>query len=365
MKAVIEKFKNAVIQIATPYSTGTGFSSFEYGVIVTNEHVVRNNSEVVINGEGFAKQLVKVLFTDPKYDLAFLALPKDATMNEVKLGREVVVVEGNQVIAIGHPFGLKYTATSGIVSSTIHQQDDINYIQHDAALNPGNSGGPLVTTSGEIIGVNTFIIKDGNNIGFSLPIHYLIDTLEEFTRHETSETAARCISCSNIVFEKKEENGYCPFCGTKIVLPGKVESYEPVGVNKTIEDLLDTIGYDTKLARRGPSNWEITKGSAIINISYHERTGLIFGDAYLCSLPKMDIKPIYEYLLKQNYSLEGLTFSVKDHDIVLSLLIYDRYLNVDTGMQLFKHLFDNADLHDNILVEEYGAVWKTHTSNDV
>ena len=75
-------------------------------------------------------------------------------------------------------------------------------------------------------------------------------------------------------------------------------------------------------------------------------------------MPKDNINPLYEYLLKQNYEIEGLTFSIKENDIVLSLLIYDRYLNMDTGMKLFKYLFERADYYDNILVEEYGAIWK-------
>ena len=86
------------------------------------------------------------------------------------------------------------------------------------------------------------------------------------------------------------------------------------------------------------------------------------GDASLCLLPKENIKPLYEYLLKQNHEIEGLTFSIKENDIVLSLLIYDRYLNMDTGMKLFQHLFQKADDYDNILVEKYGAIWKNEES---
>ena len=122
--------------------------------------------------------------------------------------------------------------------------------------------------------------------------------------------------------------------------------------------MLKTAGYDVRLARKGPSIWEVEKGSANINISYHEKTGLIVGDAHLCLLPKKNIKPIYKYLLKENFHLEGLTFSIKGRDIILSLLIYDRYLNEETGMELLKHLFERADYYDNILVEEYGAIWK-------
>lgn len=69
-------------------------------------------------------------------------------------------------------------------------------------------------------------------------------------------------------------------------------------------------------------------------------------------------------MLKQNYLMEGLTFSIRDQDIILSLLINDRYLNVDTGLQLLQHLFERSDYYDNILVEKYGAAWKQDSQAD-
>ena len=358
MTHIIESFKDVVIQIATPYSTGTGFYLNEFELIVTNEHVVRDNRQVVIDGKLISKQLVDVVYVDPKYDLAFLAKPQQDEMPEIQLGSNQELKEGARVIAVGHPFGLKYTATQGIISNLLHQQNNMQYIQHDAALNPGNSGGPLVNLEGNVIGVNTFIIRDGHNIGFSLPVHYLEDTLSEYLKH-SGESGVRCTSCLNLVFEKTVEDGYCPHCGTKITLISDLEIYEPVGVNKTIEDMLNRLEHNVDLSRRGPNNWQINQGSAKINISYHEKTGLIVGDAYLASLPKTEIKPLYKYLLQQNYLLEGLTFSVREQDIIISLLIYDQYLNVETGTTLFKHLFEAADHYDNILVEEYGANWKS------
>lgn len=357
MKEIIEKYKDVVVQIATPYSTGTGFYLGHSDIIVTNEHVVRGNRDVVIGGSGFDKQLVSVQYVDEKFDLAFLAPPDKHTMPMVELAKIQEIDEGDLVIAIGHPFGLKYTATKGIISNSLHQQDDVRYIQHDAALNPGNSGGPLVNQNGRVIGVNTFIIRDGNNIGFSLPFYYLKESLEEFIEAGRKE-AARCSSCSNIVFEDQVEQGYCAHCGAKIVLPSMEEVYEAIGVKKTIEDLLSGLEYKVNLSRRGPNQWEVTRGSADIKISYHEQSGLIIGDATLVQLPKTDIKPIYTFLLRQNFLLEGLTFSVKGRDIILSLLIYDRYLNYETGHKLLDHLFDRADYFDDILVEEYGALWK-------
>ena len=172
MRDIIELYRGVIIQIATPYSTGTGFYLKEPNVIVTNDHVVRDNRKVVVDGEKIEKQLVKVVFSDPKHDLAFLEAPEVHEMPAVDLGvgKEIEVKAGDPVLAIGHPFGLKFISTQGIISNTLHEQNDLNYWLHDAALNPGNSGGPLVNSDGHVIGVNTFIVKDGNTIGFALPV---------------------------------------------------------------------------------------------------------------------------------------------------------------------------------------------------
>jgi serine protease Do len=219
MKEVIELYKNVLMQIATPLSTGTGFYLRDHQLIVTNEHVIHGNREVVVDGKGIEKQLVKVLFSDPKYDLALLSCPPGMeTAPNIKLSDQQRISEGEQVIAIGHPYGLKYTATQGIISSTSHIQNNIPYLQHDAALNPGNSGGPLVNLSGDVIGVNTFVLRDGQNIGFSLPVNYLSETIAEYRKGE-GHIGVRCSSCSNFVYEHTAEKGYCPHCGAKVELP--------------------------------------------------------------------------------------------------------------------------------------------------
>ncbi len=358
MNDIIERYKNIIIQIATPYSTGTGFFLKDENLIVTNEHVVRSNREVIIQGYNLEKQRIKVLFTDPKYDLALLQAPEQINnLPEVEIGYKKGVRQRDKVVAIGHSFGMKYSAAQGIVSNTTQEKNDVFYIHHDASLNPGNSGGPLIDLDGAIVGVNTFVIKSGKSIGFSLPVEYLIKTIKEF-KSGGGKIGTRCFSCLNLIFENDKKDQYCPHCGSKIEIPSEVAEYESTGVSKTIEDMLVEMGYQVQLARRGPFYWEVEQGSAKISITYYEKTGLIIGDAYLCNLPPKDIKPLYEFLLRQNYENEGLTFSVKGQDIVLSLLIYDRHLNKETGIKLIKHLFERADYYDDILVDQYGAIWK-------
>ncbi len=356
-KSIIEKYKSTVIQIATPYSTGTGFYLADYNLIITNEHVIRENKTVIIDGEGLEKQMVKVLFIDQKYDLAFLEVPEEHTMPAIGLrDTSVTISEGEEIIAVGHPFGLKYTITKGIISNTLHEVSGINYIQHDAALNPGNSGGPLISKLGEIVGVNTFVIKNGNNIGFSLPARYLETALEEFLKG-AGEQGVRCNSCAHMVFENTIEGKYCPDCGSHITMISQIDSYEPTGIARTIEQMLVDMGYDIDLSRMGPSNWSVIRGSAKINIAYHEKSGLITGDAYLAKLPEGNVINLYTFLLLQNNDLEGLTFSVKGQDIILSLLIFDQYMDKDVTKKLFSHLTETADHFDDILVDDYGAIW--------
>jgi serine protease Do len=359
MQNIIEQYRSIIVQIATPYSTGTGFLLSGEGVVVTNYHVVQDNREVVIEGKAFPRQLAKVVFSDPRYDLAFLAAPSGmaSSLPNTVLATATAVQVGDSVIAIGHPFGLKFSATQGIVSSTEFVQEGIPYLQHDAALNPGNSGGPLLNAQGEIIGINTFIVNGGESMGLSLPVRYLAESLALWQQGK-GRVGTRCQNCGQAEFERPKQDSYCHNCGARIEMPSQAELYEPAGIARTIEEILGKCGHDTRLARRGPNVWEVRNGSANINLSYYEPNGLIAGDAILCNLPTANIQPVYEYLLRQNHEMETLSFSVRGQEIVLSLVIYDRYLSLETGMRLFRNLFERADYYDNVLVEQFGAGWR-------
>lgn len=353
---IINKYQQVIIQIATPQGTGTGFYLKDHNVIVTNDHVVRGNSEVVISGKGFAKAMSPVYFNDTKYDLAFIKVPENAELPGLMLASGHPVADGDQIIAIGHPYGLNYTATEGIVSKAKRLQNGLNYIQIDAAINPGNSGGPLVNSQGEIVGVNTFIIAGGDNLGFSLPVDYLMEDLNEYKQY-FGKPAIKCYSCSFIVTPENIDGEYCPNCGAKIELPAlkKEAEYKPVGAQLTIETILEQLGKDVKLARKGPYSWEVEEGSAKIIINYNEN-GFIVLDSFLCYLPKTNIGPLYEYLLRENYELEEMMFSINNQDVVLSTFIYDQYLTYETGLQTMKTLFKNADHFDDELKVKFGAL---------
>ncbi|RYE21074.1 MAG: trypsin-like serine protease [Sphingobacteriales bacterium] len=353
---IIEHYERAVVQIATGTGTGTGFYLHGYELIVTNYHVVRDNTHVSVKIPGQDKKLAKVVFYDERYDLAFLLPPVDMNnLPALRLGNYRDMKDGDSVLAIGHPFGLNYTATQGVISRVDRVQQGLNYIQIDAAINPGNSGGPLVDDDGSVVGVNTFIIKGGDNLGFALPVSYLKEALDQY-KLIYSEVAIRCPNCATLVTEKTLDNHkYCPNCGTAIDFNKltEPETDNVSGIANIIEQILELLGYDKKLSRSGQNKWEVKKGSATIKISYNADNYFIICDAYLCRLPRQGIKELYTYLLKENAHMHSKLFALKGENIILSSLIYDIDIKPDTGKEVFSRFFERADYYDNYLEEQY------------
>lgn len=355
---IIETYHNAIIQIATQGGTGSGFYIKEYDIIVTNNHVVADAAEVTIQGKVFPKSLSRVWYTDRKHDLAFLEPPAGAALAEIGLGVYEEMKDGDEVVAIGHPYGLNYTATQGVISKVDRVRDGLKYIQIDAAINPGNSGGPLVNDKGLVIGVNSFIIRGGDNLGFALPVNYLRTALQLYMPNR-GQAGTRCFSCDFLVTAANIDSGkYCASCGTEVKLPELPEKeVEVVGVAKTIETILKELGKDIKLARNGVNNWEVEEGSAKIKISYNATNYFIVGDAFLCQMPSdpLKIKSLYQFLLQENYTLQGLVLSCNGQNIVLSCIMYDMDVTIEKGVKQFEKLFKKADEYDDLLKSQYGC----------
>lgn len=357
MKEIISTYRDIVVQIHTPGGSGSGLIIKDQSLIVTNRHVVYGSEEVIVRGENFEKKLAKVVYTDALNDLAFLRLPDGyETAAQVQISRELVEA-GDEIIAIGHPLGLRFTATQGIVSKAQRNFNNVDYIQVDAAINPGNSGGPLINRRGEVVGVNTFIYRDGESLGFALPATKLHTILTEFIDKKLGEKASMCASCTNIIVKSSLQDGYCAHCGNKFdVQEFDTPVYAPEGVSKTIEAILTTIGKDVKIARMGKTSWEIEEGSAMIRITYNTTNGFIYADAILGALPKDNIGELYTYLLEQNYKMDNVSFSISKQNIILGTIIYDYDLNPESGQLIFSNLFKKADDYDSILHQEYNIV---------
>ncbi|NOQ71674.1 MAG: trypsin-like serine protease [Crocinitomix sp.] len=357
MKEIISTYKAIVVQIHTPTSSGSGLIVKDKNIIVTNRHVVFGNDKVIVRGENFEKKMTDVLYTDALNDLAFLRIPDGYDSAEQVEISQVTVEAGESIIAIGHPLGLRFTATKGIVSKAERRFNNVDYIQVDAAINPGNSGGPLINENGEVVGVNTFIYRDSESLGFALPATKLDSIITEFAEKGIEERSSMCPSCTNIIVKSSLQDGYCAHCGNKFDLTEfDAQEYQPEGVSKIVEAILKGIGKDVRLARLGKVSWEIEEGSALVKITHNTKNGFVYADATLGALPKANIGDLYAYLLKENFDLECLTFSITGQNIVLGTIIYDRDLNEESGKIIFSELFQKADEYDDLLHEKYGML---------
>ena len=172
--------------------TGTGFIIDKEGYILTNNHVVDNADVIKITLDNEKEYEAELIGSDSKTDIALLKImrkPGDSvSFPYLELGDSEKVEVGEWVVAIGNPFGLDHTVTTGVVSAkarNIGSGPYDEYIQTDASINPGNSGGPLLDMEGKVIGINTAIYsRTGGNvgIGFTIPINMASDILDELKK---------------------------------------------------------------------------------------------------------------------------------------------------------------------------------------
>ena len=166
--------------------SGSGFVIDREGFILTNQHVIEGAERITVtmsDGRSFRGQVVG---TDPAIDVALLRIQADGNLPEAPLGNSDSLRVGEWVCAIGNPLGYVHSVTVGVVSFVGRKLFDASlddYIQTDAAINFGNSGGPLINSAGEVVGINSAISSRASNIGFAVPINQAIAVLPQLKAH--------------------------------------------------------------------------------------------------------------------------------------------------------------------------------------
>jgi len=192
---------------------GTGFIITEDGYVCTNNHVVKNIDKVTIKVSGKTYK-AKVIGTDPFMDIALVKILSKDKFKPVHLGDSSKVEVGDFAVAIGNPFGLDKTYTFGIISATGRTGLDRmgnSHIQTDAAINQGNSGGPLINIDGEVIGVNRAIYsRSGGNIGigFAIPINHVKKILVQLKKYKKVKRGYIGVQITKLTKAAAKELGY-------------------------------------------------------------------------------------------------------------------------------------------------------------
>ena len=196
-------FFNQMPQDRKESSLGSGFIISDDGYIVTNNHVIKDADQVKVILHDKTEYEATIIGTDPMTDLALIKIKAENLM-PLKFGSSSNAEVGSWVVAIGSPFGLEQTVTAGIVSAKgriLGSGPYDDFIQTDASINPGNSGGPLLNLDGEVIGINTAIVRSGQGIGCAIPSDLATGIIDQLTEQKTVSRGWLGVAIQNVTEE--------------------------------------------------------------------------------------------------------------------------------------------------------------------
>jgi V8-like Glu-specific endopeptidase/RNA polymerase subunit RPABC4/transcription elongation factor Spt4 len=287
----MQNTKNSIYKIITAGGTGTGFKVENHDFVITNYHVIKGNKTVAVENHNKDRFLAKVVMVNTEVDLAFLHVQDlKNTPGTIQLDASIEVQNRQKVFINGFPFGMPFTVTEGIVSSPNQPMHGRNYIQTDAAVNPGNSGGPMLNEDGVLIGVTTSKFTEADNVGFGIKHNDLIKQINDFTYTDV-KYYVKCNSCDQFTVEESE---FCSNCGNNIDI-SVFEEFEKSHFAKFTEDALSELGINPILCRAGRDFWEFHQGSAQIRI-FIVNNNYLFATSPLNKLPKQNLDELLTYV---------------------------------------------------------------------
>lgn len=347
-----QEVKKAVVRIGTSQGSGSGFYLKGKNIVVTNHHVVGSNRTVSLETADKHKIQGNVIFVNPIDDIAFLAPSEALDAPELQLAPGSTLQNSQKVSVLGFPYGMPFTITEGIVSSSSQLMNGRKYIQTDAAMNPGNSGGPLVNEAGQVVGVTTSKFNHADNVGFAIPIDDLMDDLQSLEANTQRAFSVKCPSCDHLLYEKVD---YCPNCGDDLKKDKLFEEAKMSPLAEFVEEALKVSGIDPILARNGYDFWEFHQGSALIRIFVY-RNNYLYAASPLVKLPKQNLEALYRYLLSDEVA--PYRYGIDQNLIFLSYRTDMEEIKGSRKAEIQKMLAGlaaKADEMDNHLIEKFGC----------
>lgn len=258
---------------------GSGFVISADGFVVTNNHVIAGAEKILVSFDQKEQLSAKLIGTDPRTDLALLKIQSDKTFPHVRFAKKISR-EGDWVVAVGNPFGLGGTVTAGIVSALSRDigSGPYDFIQIDAAVNRGNSGGPTFNLQGEVIGVNTAIYSpSGGNVGiaFAVPAMTAVEVIEELKNSGSVKRGWLGVKIQSVTKDMAEGLGLAEASGALIseVTPGSPAESAGLKSGDAITSVDDRKIEDSRdLARKVADYAPGTKVAVVVRRGDRDRT---------------------------------------------------------------------------------------------
>jgi hypothetical protein len=340
---------------------GSCFYLKTYDVFVTNYHVVEGFKKVAIKDNDQNAFLANVILVSPVHDIALLTVEGDfSNLPEIALSDIESVSIGQRISVAGYPFGMPFTLTEGTVSSPKQLMNNNYYIQTDAAVNPGNSGGPMFNERNELVAITVSKFNNADNTGFGVPVSVLKTLLETTADMDRSVFSVQCHSCDTLITSEEE---YCSSCGEK--LPENI--FQERGLTELAvfcEEAISNMGINPVLARLGYESWCFHKGSSEIRMFVYDRAYL-FCTSPINILPKKDLEPVLTYIVGTN--VKPFQLGLDGNQIYISYRIHISDVFSELQDEVKKNITQLAfvaDDQDNFLAEKYGCEFSEHAKKD-
>jgi serine protease Do len=349
----------SVVGVRAQGAFGSGWVATASGLVVTNHHVVGYLQRVGLRRAGMPEIAARVIYADAKLDLAVLLPDTPLEIVPVPLGDSRSVERGEPVVAIGHPLGFDYTVTRGIISATGRLQRGVEYLQTDASLNPGNSGGPLIDRRGSAIGVNSWIRSDGSGLGFALPVHVFAERLAALDAQGPALAQAvpryGCAECEAIIDPARDR---CASCGALIPFLHRsvLEAPERARSERAAAALIAALGFSPNAAAIGDGMWRLRTRTADLVFEIDPAGKAVRVAARLVEVPTADVEPCLRFLASANDRATGpARFSLVRSVVHLEWRDPIEGFDVELSKQRLLELAAKARVFQSILSQKFGA----------
>jgi serine protease Do len=351
-------FEQAIFKVNTASGSGSCFYLKDKNIFVTNYHVVGTHKKVSLEDRDGKRYLANVLLANPHEDVAFLRATETFDIPQLSLKGHENLRQGDKVYVAGYPYGMPFTVTEGVVSAPNQLMTGRSYIQTDAAVNPGNSGGPMIDKNGAVIAITTSKFTQADNMGFGVPVSLLQEEFNALTNVNANTFNLVCDSCSALIFDKIE---YCSQCGQNITL-----TYfdEPILSDLAIfcENAIRDLGVEPVLARQGQEFWEFHNGSSQVRLFVYNKSYL-YATSPINQLPTQNMGPLLEELLTKDVSPYILGVYGKEIFISYRVHISDVFSTHQGDVRKnIAGMFRKADELDNYFLEKFGCPLSVHSA---
>lgn len=352
-----QHFEQAVFKVTTASGSGTSFYLKDKRIFITNYHVVGPYKQVAVQDRTGSRYLAKVLLANPHEDVAFLRTDEDFDVPQLDLYRDAALKTGEKVYVAGYPYGMPFTVTEGVISAPSQPMQGRNYIQTDAAVNPGNSGGPMINALGQVIAITTCKFNNADNMGFGVPVTMLAEEFSALEQVTGTSFNLVCDSCTAVISDRSE---YCNSCGQDIDL-----KYfdEPLLSDLAIfcEGAIASLGVNPVLTRQGQEFWEFHVGSSLVRLFVYNQNYL-YATSPINQLPTQNMGPLLEELLSLNINPYQLGIYQKEIFVSYRVHISDVFSprQQEIGANIAQ-LFNKANELDDYFMEKFGCKYSTHS----